>query len=278
MSSVSKKQIYLITGAVVLSILLYLAPTRTDKSETETSTPKPAQKTTVNFETELNKAKKSLEGSDLAEVNKLEGEISAGKGVNNILLESLAKKWDVLLQPFISAHYFELIAANAPTEKNWLNAAYRYFDAFKMAEDASVRAAWVDKAIACYTKVIEINPDNLDAKTDLGVCYTESPQPMTGIMMLRDVIKAKPEHENAQLNLGLLSMKSRQYAKAVDRFKKVLEINPKNIDVYLYLGEAFLQMKDTANAVKTFEKYKNESKDVSAKREVDLYLKKIKNN
>ena len=66
----------------------------------------------------------------------------------------------------------------------------------------------VESAIASYKKVLEINPKNLDAQTDLGVCYAEGTgNPMQGILMLREVVKENPEHESAQFNLGILSVK-----------------------------------------------------------------------
>jgi len=46
----------------------------------------------------------------------------------------------------------------------------------------------------------------------------------------------------------------------------------------LFLGETNLQKGDTIKAIEAFEKYKSKSKDVAAKKEVDLYLKKIINN
>lgn len=278
MGSVSKKQVYVIVGAIAFAVGLYFVPTKTEKTSKEEVKEVVVKKESIRFEDHLEKAKKHLNAESLDEINKIEAALSDGNIAKNVLLDSLGRIWDTFKQPMISAHYFELIANAEPNEKNWLNAAYRYFDAFKMAQDSSLRVSLVEKATICYTWVIEINPKNLDAKTDLGVCYTESPQPMKGIMLLREVVKEKPDHENAQLNLGLLSIKSRQFDKAVERFEKVLQINPYNIDVYLYLGEAHLQKGDKTKAIVSFEKYKSVSKDAIAVKEVDLYIEKIKNN
>ena len=128
-----------------------------------------------------------------------------------------------------SARFYESIAVKNNDEKSWLNAAYRYFDAWKMSEDSVDQQVLMQKAIGSYEKVLSINPENLDAKTDLGICYAEGTnQPMRGIMMLREVVEKNPQHENAQFNLGILSMKSGQYQKAAERFAKVLSINPQN--------------------------------------------------
>ena len=48
-------------------------------------------------------------------------------------IDTLAKQWDALQQSAVSAHYFETVAEQKNDERSWLNAAYRNFDAFKMA-------------------------------------------------------------------------------------------------------------------------------------------------
>src|SRR4051812_5466831 len=120
--------------------------------------------------------------------------------------------------PQISAHYYENSAELNPTEKSWINAAFRYYDASHLASDSVVRKQFTDKAVMAYQNVLKINPDNLDAKTDLALCYAEGPAPMQGIMLLREVVAKNPNHEMAQYNLGILSVKSGQYDKAVIRF------------------------------------------------------------
>src|SRR5205085_11235923 len=147
--------------------------------------------------------------------------------------------WDRVNMPQISSYYFEKIAQINPGEKTWINAAYRYFDAFRISGDSLLRHMFVDKAISAYKKVIEINPDNLDAKTDLGLCYADGTSaPMQGIMLLREAVEKKPDHEMAQFNLGILSLKSGQNEKAVERFQKVLDINPANKEARFLLGRA----------------------------------------
>ena len=54
------------------------------------------------------------------------------------------------------------------TERSYLDAAFRYFDAFKLAGDSSLKGVLVQKAITNYQEVIKLNPENLDAKTDLS--------------------------------------------------------------------------------------------------------------
>ena len=134
-----------------------------------------------------------------------------------------------------------------------------------MANDSSIQSLLVGKAITNYKKVLEINPNNLNAKTDLGACYADgTSDPMKGIMLLRDVVAADPNHEMAQYNLGMLSVKSGQLDKAIERFQKVLEINPERSEMNFYLGQVHLQKGDTAAAIQSYETFiKNAKYDVS---------------
>lgn len=280
MKFVSQKQTFAIVGAVLLTVVLYLMPTKPANSTATAAAKHESEipKNKYNFAAALQKAKEHLNADSLKKINDMESRLNTANTNDNVLLITLGKYWDQQKQPGIAAHYFELLAQKQPDEGNWLNPAYRYFDAFKMEQNSSERAALVDKAIACYTRVTEINAHNLDAKTDLGICYTETPQPMKGITLLREVITEKPSHENAQFNLGLLSMKSRQFDKAVDRFQKVIQINSTNMDAYLYLGEAFVQKSDKEKAIDAFKKYNSLCKNEAAKKQVNTYIEKLKNN
>jgi len=190
--------------------------------------------------------------------------------------DSLALFWETMQQPGLSAHYFELIANLQKTERSFIEAAYRYYDAFKAEPDSMLRTFYVSKAINNYESVLALNPKNLNAKTDLGLCYAEgSNEPMKGIMLLRDVVTENPKHENAQLNLGFLSLKSNQISKAIERFQTVLEINPKRTDVYIYLTQAYLQQGDSAEAGRQLHKFIDQTTDNKAKEQAKGYLQEL---
>lgn len=196
---------------------------------------------------------------------------------DTVNLDSLVALWDQVPSPGMAARFSQLKADLTGREKDWVNASYRYFDAFKSATDSAESAWFVSKAINAYQKVLEINPQNLDAKTDLGILYAEaSPQPMKGITLLREVVTENPLHENAQANLGFLSMKSGQFDKAIERFNQVLKINSARLDMHVYLGEAYLQKGDKENAIRNFEIFKNLSNDPEMNQQIDSYIKEIR--
>jgi tetratricopeptide (TPR) repeat protein len=228
------QQLLLVAGASALTVALYLAPQKVTKE-------KVVQATEVSgFDSRLETAKRSLQRQEADLISNLEAQVQKENG-NLSLLDSLGRRWDALQKPGIAAHYFEVHATKDDEEKNWLNAAYRYFDAFQMTTDSVEKADMVQHAIQCYENVLKKNPQNLDAKTDLGICYAEGTgNPMQGIMMLREVVKENPEHENAHFNRGILSMRSGQYEKATERFEKVLSVNPARKELYVFIGRSYL--------------------------------------
>jgi tetratricopeptide (TPR) repeat protein len=266
------QQLLFVLGALILTLTLYLAPKKIEKMEAA------GNPTAFSFENFITKAKQGLKRQEIEGLNVLENQ--AKENPNDVfLLDSLGKRWDALQRSGIAAHYFEIVAEEKKDEKSWINAAYRYFDAFQTTEDSAVRKKMTEKAIESYEKVLLINPKNLDAKTDLGVCYVEGTgEPMKGIMMLREVVTENPEHENAQFNLGVLSMKSGQYTKAAERFEKVLSINPARKEMYLMTGRAYMMAGNNEKAKENFERLKKESNNPELKGQADNYLKQISNH
>jgi tetratricopeptide (TPR) repeat protein len=266
------QQLLLVAGASALTIALYLAPQKVSKEKKETSTE------TSGFDLLLNSSKAGLQRQEAEIITSLESKVE--KDDRNLsLLDSLGRRWDALQKPGIAAHYFEEHATRDNTESSWLNAAYRYFDAFKSTTDSSERSTMVDHAIRCYENVLKVNPKNLDAKTDLGVCYAEgTSNPMQGIMMLREVVTENPAHENAQFNLGVLSMRSGQYEKAAERFEKVLTINPARKEMYLLTGRAYMMAGNNSKAAENFEKLKKESADAALVAEANNYINQLSNH
>ncbi|MCX6291394.1 MAG: tetratricopeptide repeat protein [Bacteroidetes bacterium] len=274
MWSAARTRFLVITGAVALTAILYFLPQKLTNKDSVTD----QEKSTFSFDALLESAKGSLKREELDPVKKLEATLEKDKS-NLVLLDSLGKVWDRLQQPIISAHYFEVIAGLQPGEKTWLNAAYRYFDAAKIAGDTSLRNSMVSKAIASYNNVLSYNPENLDAKTDLGACYVDGTnEPMKGILLLREVVQKNPNHENAQYNLGILSVKSGQYPKAIERFQKVLEINPSRKEMYYLIGKTYRMMGENQKALENLERLKKETSDVQLIEETNSLINQINTN
>lgn len=265
MSSFSKSTLIGVS-AVVLVGLLFLLP-RHKKSEKAVEIPITSGFNIDQFEQQAKLLLDSTQNHLIDALNSLK---------EPERFDSVSAFWDRNGVPGLAAHYMELIAKGTPTEKANINAAYRYFDAWKQAQDSLSREYFVGKAIASYSEVLKINPENLNAKTDLGICYAEgTSNPMQGITMLKEVVEKDPNHENALLNLGFLSVKSGQFDKALERFNKVLQINPSRIDMYVFIGQTYVQMDKKDEAIKSFETYKSLSNNTKAIAEIDSYIKEL---
>ncbi|MBS1764821.1 MAG: tetratricopeptide repeat protein [Bacteroidetes bacterium] len=266
--SASSKSIITVAAAIVLVFLFFLLPRYKKPADSAPVTSVITEFDFAGFEkmavTELKQQDKTI----------LDSLLSDSKSGNT---DSLISFWDRHEKPGISAFYAEQRAKKDITEKNYINAAFRYFDAYKAAKDSLSEMYFVNKAIACYTEVLKINPENLNAKTDLGICYAESAiNPMQGITLLKEVVAKDPNHENAQLNLGFLSVRSRQYDKALERFNTVLKINPSRVDMYVFIGQTYLEMGNKEEAIKNFETFKSLSNNTQALAQIDAYLKELK--
>lgn len=266
------KQLLLIAGATLLTAALYFAP-----KKTENNTPIDNKNEVFSFDAFVNEAKGQLKRQEVEKINEVEAALKKDP-TSNRLTDSLGKMWDKLQMPQISSHYFEINAEKNPDEKSWINVAYRYYDAFRMTDDSTIRSIFVEKAISSYQKVLSFNPENLDAKTDLGLCFAEGTSaPMKGILLLREVVEKNPKHEMAQFNLGILSVKSGQYEKAIERFQKVLEINPSNKEARFLLGRTYSVLGKKDIALENLNMIKD-SNDPRFNEEVQNLINLINNN
>lgn len=267
----SRIRLLVILGVLALTVALYFAPKKAEKKITAENP------TGFSIEDQITEGKRRLQRQEKDQIISIE-DLLKKEPTNKALLDSLGKLWDRFQTPQISAYYYEEIAKSESTEQNWINVAFRYFDAFKMTGDSSKRSFFISKAIDSYKKVIDINPNNYDAKTDLAVCYAEGPTPMQGIMLLREVVQAAPKHVMAQYNLGILSVKSGQLDKAVVRFENVLAIDSSFMDARFLLGKTYMQMGNNAAALINFETLKKESKDAALVKEVESLISQINNH
>jgi tetratricopeptide (TPR) repeat protein len=272
----NRLQIIIVAAALLLSVVIYMMPSQVNMKA------KPADATRVakgglDETALLQSAASAIDSTQLPTLRMLEDAIKKNGDKDTALLDQVGRFWDNRNIPAAAAIWFEKKAAIQKTELSYLDAAYRYFDAFKMAGDSSLRGMMVQKAIENYNKVIEINPENLNAKTDLGACYAEGTgEPMKGIMLLREVVTKNPEHEMAQYNLGMLSVKSGQLDKAIERFNKVLEINPKRSEMYFYLGQIYVSKGEPDKAIGYYESFVKTANDPQAAQEVKKIISDLK--
>jgi tetratricopeptide (TPR) repeat protein len=271
----TSKQKLIILLAVVLSVLIYFAPKLPSEKKQEVSE-------NSDYSSLIAEAKKNLSAEQRSVVDKLQNQASNEEAGNKkvILYDSLKNIWLSYKNPYMYAVYGQSVAEIDNTEKSWLNAADAFMKAAKFSNDAN-KANLYKSAIKDFGKVLAMNPDNLSAKVKLGTCYVESAsllgnQPMTGITLLREVLQKDSTNIEANLQLGLFSVTSQQYDKAIARFQRILRIDSTHVDMYVYLGDTYLSMGKKKEAIESYENYKAKVKDTLIVRNIDNYIKKLK--
>ena len=160
-----------------------------------------------------------------------------------------------------AAHYAGQAAALSPGLENYLRAGDRYYQAYGFAAEEKKAGSLGEKTRSYYQKALEQNPELLAAKANMAMTYVNTPSPMQGIMLLREVLDADPTNELALFNLGILSMRSNQYIKAVERFQQILQSHPENTKAQFYLGVCLVELGRNDEAKKVLAEVKKKEKD-----------------
>lgn len=212
------------------------------------------------------------------ELNRLLGQFAkAGTSAQRAEAATLLARRYENVQRFDSAgYYYEQVAIAQPGPQALQQAADAYFQAFSFASSDERIKLLGGKARDLYTKVLAKSPNNLDAKTNLGMAYMASDNPVKGVTLLREVLTADPNNERALYDLGILAVQSNQYDKAAERFKQLVKVNPKNVNGQFYLGVTSARTGAKEQARAAFLAAKSLSADPALAASVEEELAKLK--
>jgi cytochrome c-type biogenesis protein CcmH/NrfG len=83
------------------------------------------------------------------------------------------------------------------------------------------------KAIKAYTKSLELSPNNPNVLTDLGVMYRRNGQPLKAIESFDKAMAIVPNHEQSRFNKGIvLRYDLNDREGAIRAWEELLKINP----------------------------------------------------
>ncbi len=111
-----------------------------------------------------------------------------------------------------------------------------------------------DKAIADYTKAIEINPQYASAYFNRGIAWYAKGAYDKAIADFTKVIEINPQHVKAYYGRGLAWYDKGDYDKAIADFTKVIEIDPNFALAYKNRGHAWEKKGDSDKAIADYEK------------------------
>jgi len=189
---------------------------------------------------------------------------------------SLARRYNSVERFDSAGYYLEQVALAKPSAQNWQQAADAYFQAFSFAATDERVKLLGGKSRELYAKVLKDQPGNLDAKTNLGMAYMASDNPVQGVTLLREVLAADPRNEKALYNMGILAVQSNQYDKAVTRFQDLVKVNPRNVNGQFYLGVTLARTGAKEEAKQAFLAAKSLSNDPALAASVEEEIAKLK--
>ena len=193
-----------------------------------------------------------------------------------IFADSLAELYTQAGQ-FDSAAWFAGQAASFFNSKESLvKAGNSYYEAYTFAMIADKRGEMADKTRHFLGKVLEMEPENLEAKTKIAMTYLSSEAPMQGILMLREVLEQDPKNELALFNMGMLSIQSGQYERAAGHLEKLVSLYPGHLQGQLLLGVAYMNAGQKDKARAQFELVKQMDADPAVQASAESYLRDLK--
>lgn len=266
-----KIQVLLIIGALLLFVLLFIAPKDAPSENSEVAVKSETKAApNVNLDLYLTMALKALETNKKQELDKL---------LNAKNYDSAQVFWDKLKRPDLASLFAEEAAKTNNTAEQWLKAGNRYYYAIQFTQDKTEIPVLYQCATRCFEKCLAIDNKNIDAKIMLASCYVEGGvNPMEGISLLREIEQTDSNNVKLQLAFAFFSVKSRQLDKATIRFNKVLRIDSTYIEAYLHLADAYEQQGDEHNTIEVLKKYAAKTNDVTARLEIEKYIKQLEQN
>lgn len=270
--STKKTKGLILLGAVILFVLLLIAPkinsNSSQESEKNLNSEKSGISKTGNLNVYLDVAIKNL----IPIKKDIFLRYKASKNYDSSLIF-----WDKLKKPDIASYFAEKLAENNNTSENWLKAGNRYYYAIPFCEDATEQPILYQCALRCFSKSLELNQKNTEAKIMIASCYVEGSQdPMVGIKKLKEIEKTDSNNLKLQLTFAFFSVKSGQFNKAIDRFIKVLRVDSNYVEAYLHLANAYEQQNKPLKAIEMLEKYYLKIDDLTTKIEINKYIEQLK--
>ena len=130
-----------------------------------------------------------------------------------------------------------------------LNANILFQQAFQFQQNGNLKEAEI-----LYTKIIQISPAHLGAKTMLGTIYIQSKRDQEGIKLLEYSLRKDPKQFWAYNSLGLGFLNTKQYQKALFSFNKAIGIKPDYIDAYFNIGKTQRELGRYDDAIQSYSK------------------------
>src|SRR5215469_2955422 len=108
-------------------------------------------------------------------------------------------------------------------------------------------------SIRDYRKFLEMHPDDVEAKVNLGAALVHVGQFDEGIAMYRSALPSLSDKNPVLLNLGLAYYKKGDFARAQEQFEAVHKAEPRDPRIATLLGDTDVKLKKPEQAIAALE-------------------------
>lgn len=164
--------------------------------------------------------------------------------------EARISKQDELINLYLSATRLDLAAAESEqlarilnTESAWVDAGNLYYDWMDMQQTAR-KGIFAAKAVSAYRQALEINPENLDVRTDMAIALMFHPEESAAAIQETMIVLEKDStHVQANFNRGIMLLQINRVEQAIEAFEIVKRLvgNP-NDPIYQRADQAIASM------------------------------------
>ncbi len=184
------------------------------------------------------------------EANRLKNQIATLSGSRRI------SKQRELISMYAQERRFDLaavvqqeIAQSLNSEVEWVRSGNYYYD-WMETQAGATKTDYAKLAIASYQRALDINPDNLDVRTNMALAYLYDPSnPMQAIRNTNMVLEKDPDHILANFNRGVMLMQINRLEPAVAQFERVQKlVGDSNSPIY----------QRAENAIKTIRQHRSQ--------------------
>lgn len=128
----------------------------------------------------------------------------------------------------------------------------KYADAYFWRGVALVATRQYDRALADFTQVITLNPNDVQALSNRGLVYRRLKQYELALKDLNQAIEIDPAYAPGWLSRGTVFAQLDQWSDAILDYSKGIELDPKNHTAYHNRGIAYEQAGQIAEALSDF--------------------------
>lgn len=238
----NKQQAALILGSVAMILVLYFGFNTKPPKQRLLEKSRGADVELQEAQNAIRTAKTTLPEGVRKYIQGLENIVDAttSDSVRLEALKSLSSAWFDQRAFVPAGFYAEQIAMSTETAESWAIAGSTYGAAFSSSENAQDVDLAMAGAVRSFESAISLDPENLDYRINLAICYAERPpaeNPMKGIQSLLELNRNHPENTSVLYHLARFGMRTGQFDKAKERLENALVIDPAQRRLHCLMAE-----------------------------------------